>query len=79
VLNPLKILTISSILCLNGCSTFIDSPIGIPPRPHLISLTPEIQQQIHTDALDIIAVNDLALKTHIKKLESRIRLHDESL
>jgi hypothetical protein len=55
----------------------------------LADLDPEIRQQInsrlekideaHWEILEIIAVNDAALKTHIKKLEARIRLHDESL
>jgi len=66
-------------LLLSGCSTFIDAPIGVPPRPVLIPLSTELQQEISADALDIIALNDATLKTHIKKLEQRITLHDESL
>ena len=63
----------------SGCATPIDVPIGVIPRPHLIPLTVEMQQQIPVDALDIIAVNQEVLKNHIKRLESRITLHDESL
>ena len=66
-------------LFLCGCSTFIDAPIGVPPRPNLIPLSTELQQEISADALDIIALNDATLKTHIKKLEARILLHDELL
>jgi len=54
-------------------------PIGVPERPHLIPLTVEMQVRIPVDALDIIAVNQAELKNHIKRLEARIRLHDESL
>ncbi len=73
------------LLCLilttigNGCATFVDSPIGIPPRPTLVPLPIEMQHQIPVDALDIIAVNDAALKHHIRRLEGRISVHDESL
>jgi len=65
-------------LFLGGCTTY-DYPIGVPSRPVLIPLTAEMQQQIPADLLDIIAVNDLFLKNHIKRLEARITLHDESL
>jgi len=64
---------------LSGCATPIDVPIGVPPRPHLIPLNVELQQQIPVDALDIFAVNQAVLKNHIKKLEQRIIIHDESL
>ncbi len=66
------------VLLLSGCAT-IDTPIGLPLRPDLIPLTVEMQQEIPPDVLDIIAVNDLMLKNHIKRLEGRILLHDESL
>jgi hypothetical protein len=66
------------VFILSGCAT-IDVPIGIPPRPDLIPLSAELQEQIPPDILDIIAVNDASLKNHIKRLESRIRLHDDSL
>jgi len=66
-------------LLLGGCSTFVDYPIGVPPRPVLISLSAEMQQEIPADSLDIIAVNDASLKIHIQKLEARIRLHDDAL
>jgi hypothetical protein len=71
-----SICLLAFLLC--GCAT-IDVPIGIPPRPDLIPLSAELQEQIPPDILDIIAVNDLALKNHIKRLENRIRLHDDSL
>ena len=64
---------------LSGCATPIDVPIGVPPRPHLIPLNVELQSQIPVDALDIIAVNQAELKNHIKRLESRIEMHDNSL
>ena len=67
------------IYLLSGCATPIDVPIGVPPRPHLIPLNVELQQQIPVDALDIIAINQAELKTHILKLEARIILHDTAL
>jgi len=66
-------------LLLSGCATQYDYPIGVPPRPNLIPLSIELQQQIPVDVLDIIAVNDAMLKSHILRLEGRITLHDESL
>jgi len=63
---------------LSGCAT-TDYPIGVPSRPVLIPLPAEMQAEIPADALDIIAVNDASLKNHIKRLEARILLHDESL
>ena len=66
------------VLLLSGCAT-TDYPIGVPPRPNLIPLSSELQQEISPDALDIIAVNDAMLKSHILKLENRIVLHDASL
>ena len=67
------------IYLLSGCATPIDVPIGVPPRPHLIPLNVELQQQIPVDALDIIAVNQAELKNHILRLEARIILHDAAL
>ncbi len=66
------------LLTTGSCATD-NYPIGVPSRPILIPLTAEMQQEISPDALDIIAVNDAALKNHIKRLEQRIILHDESL
>ena len=66
-------------LAFSACASYPDLPIGVIPRPHLIPLTASMQAQIPVDALDIIAVNQEVLKNHIKRLESRIRIHDESL
>ena len=74
-----RLLLCLTLILIGSCATPIDSPIGVPPRPHLIPLTTELQSQIPVDALDIIAVNQAELKNHIKKLEQRIILHDESL
>jgi len=38
-----------------------------------------MQVRIPVDALDIIAVNQAVLKNHIKRLENRIRIHDDAL
>jgi len=73
------------LLCLiltigiSACAVTPDAPIGIPDRPYLVPLTVEMQVRIPIDALDIIAVNQSVLKNHIKRLEKRILIHDESL
>jgi len=72
------------LLCLalttiGSCAVAPDIPIGVPARPYLIPIPIEMQVRIPVDALDIIAVNQEVLKNHIKRLESRITLHDESL
>jgi len=100
-------------LLLSGCSTFVDYPLGVPPRPVLIPLPAEMQQEIpnlvgdvmgavaltdidpeirqeindrlqqidtaYWEIIETIAVNDASLKNHIKRLEARILLHDNSL
>jgi len=67
------------ILTTGSCATYIDVPIGVPPRPHLMPLTAEMQARIPVDALDIIAVNQAVLKNWGRGLENRILIHDESL
>ena len=74
-----KLLLCPILILIGSCATPIDVPIGVIPRPHLIPLTVEMQVRIPVDALDIIAVNQEVLKNHIKRLESRIIFHDESL
>ena len=67
------------LILIGSCATPIDTSIGVPDRPYLIPLTIEMQVRIPVDALDIIAVNQEVLKNHIKRLETRIILHDEAL
>lgn len=64
---------------ISGCSTFVDYPIGVLPRPELIPLTAEQQSRTPADVLDVCAVNQAALKNHIKRYEGRIETHDDSL
>jgi len=74
-----RALLLCLVLTTGSCATAIDVPIGVPERPYLIPLAIEMQVRIPIDALDIIAVNQEVLKNHIKRLEQRIILHDESL
>lgn len=67
------------ILLAGCCHAPVDHAIGLPPRPHLEPLEAELQADIPAHALKIIAGNDSALKEYAKRLESRIRLHDERL
>jgi len=75
-----KLLPYLILIIFSGCASQpVDSPIGIPARPLLIPIPIEMQVRIPIDALDIIAINDAELKSHILRLEGRIRLHDEGL
>ena len=74
-----RALLLCLILTTGSCATVIDVPIGVPARPHLIPITAEQQTRTPVDVLDIVAVNQEVLKNHVKRLEQRIILHDESL
>ncbi len=59
------------ILTLIGCSTTpAPEPIPCPPRPVLIPISPELQRETPADVLDIVAANQIALKSHIRILEA---------
>ena len=64
---------------ISGCATPIDLPIGVIPRPHLIPISVELLAITPLEVIDTCAVNYEVLKNHIKRYESRVRLHDESL
>lgn len=84
----MKVLTISAILItfsiLSGCAAtpFVEAPICIPDRPLLTPVSIEGQRllkEADPDSFDTIARNDLALKSHVRLLESLIVSHDQSL
>jgi hypothetical protein len=77
----IKYLTIFlTLIIFSGCaSNPVEPPIGIPARPNLIAINQVQWNTISPDIQDIIRVNDLQLKLAIRKLEERIRLHDENL
>jgi hypothetical protein len=77
----IKYLTIFlTLTIISGCAgTPVEPPIGIPARPNLIAINQVQWNTISPDIQDIIRVNDLQLKLAIRKLEERIRLHDENL
>jgi hypothetical protein len=65
---------------LAGCAHCpVDTPIGLPERPDLIPVTPEVWSTVGPEAQDTWTLNDLALKQYARQLEERIRLHDERL
>ena len=69
-----------TLTTFSGCaSTPVEPPIGVPVRPNLIAINQVQWDRIPPDIQDIIRVNDLQLKLAIAKLESRIKIHDESL
>lgn len=75
----MKCLTIFATLILGSgcCSAPIQLPIDLPPRP-VLAVIPQ-WEKIPPDAQDAIAVNDLELKTYAKRLEARIKQHNESI
>ena len=73
------LLCLTLILGISGCATPIDTAIGIPERPYLIPISAELIAITPLEVIDTCAVNYEVLKNHIKRYESRIRLHDELL
>lgn len=75
-----RFLPIFAILTLgSGCCSSPDVAIGLPERPELIPVTPEVWERVPLEAQDTWAHNDLALKEYARRLEARIRLHDEAV
>ena len=74
-----RFLIILAILILSSCASTPDVKIGLPDRPVLIPITQLQWEQLSPDMQDTIQHNDLSLKAWGKKLEARIKLHDDSL
>lgn len=74
-----KCLSILATLTISSCCSAVDTKIGTPARPDLIPITQEQWERTPEDVQDIVSTNDLALKQHIRILESRIAIHDEHL
>lgn len=73
-------LSVVGVLILSGCASCPPHvAIALPDHPHLEPLEAELQREIDPHTLAIIGRNDLALKEYALKLESRIRIHNESL
>ncbi len=68
------------LLFLAGCaSTPVDVKIGLPDRPVLVPILQVEWERLSPAMQDTIQHNDIALKQWGKKLEERIKLHDDSL
>ena len=65
------------IIGISGCCS-VPVQIDIPPRPELIPIEAELQEATPPIVLERMAINMDLLKTHIKKLEKRIELANES-
>ena len=65
-------LTISSCATVPTCTV-----IDIPNRPNLLSTPEHVWVLVPLEAQDIWTNNDLSLKNYIKRIEGRIRLHNE--
>lgn len=76
-----RFLTICAIAIAGSgcCHTPVDPTIGLPPRPVLIDVDQALWERLPPEAQDTWTHNDLALKEYARKLESRIKLHDEAL
>ena len=67
------VLTSCLILTVGSCARFTVQPeLPCPERPELMALPVDLQLQMPIDAIWIVAENQLALKSHIQKLESRL-------
>lgn len=61
-----------------GCASTPHVEIGLPDRPVLLPISQMQWERMTPDLQDTIQHNDIALKKWGRKLEARIRLHDES-
>jgi hypothetical protein len=69
-----------SAFALLGCAANpIEPPIGLPAQPNLIPINQFQWDQVPPELQDIWLTNDLELKKWGRKLEARIKAHDESL
>lgn len=66
------------LFIITGCCT-PHTPIDLPPRPVLIDWPQEVLDRTPLEAQDIASHNDLAVKEYARKLEERIRLHNEAM
>ena len=61
------------ILIVGSCARFTVQPeLPCPDRPELMPLPVDLQLQMPIDAIWIVAENQLILKSHILRLESRL-------
>lgn len=74
-----SILVILTIGISGCCANPIASTIDLPPRPELLPMTQQQWESIPPDVGDIVDYNTLELKTYAKRLESRIRIHNETV
>lgn len=69
--------TLISIFFLAGCATVQTcSPIPLPPRPDLPTLTPEQDAAIPQDAYERLVERDVLQKTHIDRLRGIVNAHN---
>ena len=67
------VLTSFLILTAGSCTRFVVQPeLPCPDRPELMPLPVDLQLQMPIDAIWIVAENQLAMKSHIQRLESRL-------
>ena len=75
ILRTLQILTILAIG--SGCAGTPHVPLCAPDRPILDSIPVSYLVEAEPELVEIVARNDLTLKSHIKLLESYINVHNE--
>ena len=80
MIKSLETLAILIIIgSLTGCATPapVCAPISLPSRPDLIATSQEIWDKVDPEAQQIWVSNDLSLKAYAKRLESRIKIHND--
>jgi len=70
----------SLVGCAANCPIPVPEPaIGIPERKLLIGLSQEQWESLRPDIQDVYSHDVLSFQEMIRRLEGRIRAHDESL
>lgn len=71
-LNRRVLLASFLILTAGSCATTVAPELPCPARPTLEPLSVELQAEMPPEAILIVGENQLRLKAHIRKLESRL-------
>lgn len=68
-----------AVLISGCCTTPPHGPIDLPPRPVLEPIDPELQATIPAHVKAIIGRNYALWQEYVRKLESRVTIHNEAL
>lgn len=76
-MKALTVLAILMMIGLSGCATNLINPLCLPDRPELLPLTVQQKVEMDPDALEVVALNDRALKGYIITIERVVEAHNE--